>query len=145
MLRAYQLSLAQGYRNETVDAYLDRAALCLDLSEVAPNVVQDVGVETALLLKEIFDRIELPPFEEIPDKQAVDSAGLTRWAVPQTAITIVQIEKGPRKGEFLFSSGTVARVREFYDRVVHLPYKPGTSVGGYEDYVFGPGPMIPQR
>jgi MscS family membrane protein len=145
MLRAYQLSLAQGYKNPSVDTYLDRAALCLDLSGIAPNVVQDVGVETALLLKEIFDRIELPPFEEIPDDKAVDSEGLTRWTVPLTAITIVQIEEGPRKGEFLFSSGTVARVREFYDRVAHLPYKPGTSVGGYEDYVFGPGPMIPQR
>ena len=145
MFRAYQLSLAHGYKNATVDAYLDRAALCLDLSEIAPNVVQDVGVEAALLLKEVFDRIELPPVEEIPDKKAVDSEGLIRWTVPQTSIAIVKIEKGPRKGEFLFSSSTVARVREFYGRVDHLPYKPGASVDAYEDYIFGPGPMIPQR
>ena len=26
-------------------------------------------------------------------------------------------------------------MREFYDRIVHLPYKPGTSVGAYEDYI----------
>ena len=69
MNRAYQLSLAKGYKSEDVDAYLDRAALCLDLSEIAPNVVQDVGVETALLLKEIFDRIELPPDVDIPGKR----------------------------------------------------------------------------
>jgi MscS family membrane protein len=145
MNRAYRLSLAKGYKSEDVDAYLDRAALCLDLSEIAPNVVQDVGVETALLLKEIFDRIELPPDVDIPGKRMSDLEGLIRWTVPQTAIAIVKIVKGPRTGEYLFGSGTVARVREFYDRVDHLPYKPGASVGAYEDYVFGPGPMIPQR
>jgi MscS family membrane protein len=145
MLRAYNLSLVHGYKDKAVNVYLDRAALCLDLSEIAPNVVQDVGVETALLLKEVFDRIQTPPLKEIPDDKVVDTKGLTRWTVPQTAIAIVQVEKGPRKGEFLFSSGTVARVREFYDRVAHLPYKPDSSVGAYEDYVYGPGPMIPQR
>jgi MscS family membrane protein len=145
MIRAYQLSLVYGYRNEAVQVYLDRAALCIDLSQIAPNVVQDVGVETALLLKEVFDRIETPPLEKIPDKNTVAAEGLTRWTVPQTAIAIVKVEKGPRKGEFLFSGETVARAREFYDRVDHLPYKPGASVGAYEDYVFGPGPMIPQR
>ena len=145
MLRAYNLSLVHGYKDKAVSVYLDRAALCLDLSEIAPNVVQDVGVEAALLLKEVFDRIELPPIEEVPDKKVVDTEGLTGWTIPQTTIAIIQVEKGPRKGEFLFSSGTVARVREFYDRVAHLPYKSGASVGAYEDYAYGPGPMIPQH
>ncbi len=143
--RAYQKSLVSGYKRPDVDVHLDRAAACIDLSKVAPNVVQDVGVETALLLKEIFDRIELPPFEEVPDKATVDSEGLTRWTIPNTAITIVKVEEGPRQGEFLFSADTVARVREYYDNVAHLPYKSGASVGAYEDYIFGPGPMIPQR
>ena len=145
MNRAYQLSLVEGYKRDDVYVYLNRAARCLDLSEIAPNVVQDVGDETALLLKEVFDRIEMPPEEEIPGKRMSNLEGLTRWTVPQTSIAIVKIEKGPRKGEFLFSSGTVARVREFYDQVDHLPYKPGASVDAYEDYVFGPGPLIPQR
>ncbi|MDX1707962.1 MAG: hypothetical protein R3274_05135, partial [Desulfobacterales bacterium] len=140
--RAYQKSLVNGYKRPDVEAYLDRAAACFDLSQIAPNVVQDVGVETALLLKEVLDRIELPPMEEVPDRATVDSEGLTRWTVPDTAITIVKVENGPRQGEFLFSTDTVARVREFYDNVVHLPYKSGSSVGAYEDYIFGPGPMI---
>ncbi len=143
--QAYQKSLVSGYKKPDVDVHLDRAAACLDLSHIAPNVVQDVGVETALLLKEIFDRIELPPIKEIPDKSAVDLEGLTRWKVPNTAITIVKVEKGPRQGEFLFSTDTVAHAREYYDKVAHLPYKSGASVGAYEDYIFGPGPMIPQR
>ena len=145
MNRAYQISLAKGYKKEAVYVYLNRAALCLDLSEIAPSLVQDVGVETALLLKEVFDRIETPPLEEIPDRNSVASDGLSSWTVPQTTIAILKIEKGPHQGEFLFSADTVARVREFYDRVDNLPYKPGASVGAYEDYVFGPGPMIPQH
>ncbi len=145
MNRAYQKHLVSGYKDPEVEVYLDRAAACLDLSGIAPNLVQDVGVETALLLKEIFDRIELPPLEEVPDKETVDSEGLSRWTVPNTDITIVKVKEGPRQGEFLFSTGTVARVREYYDNVVHLPYKSGASVGAYEDYIYGPGPLIPQR
>ena len=145
MDRAYQNSLVKGYRDEAVTNLLNRAAECLDLSEIAPNVVQDVGVETALLLKEVFDRIELPPYKNIPSKETAGFNKLTRWTVPNTAINIVKVEKGPRKGEFLFSAHTVARMREFYDRVHYLPYKPGASVGAYEDYIFSPGPMIPQN
>jgi MscS family membrane protein len=117
----------------------------LDLSEIAPNVVQDVGDETTLLLKEILDRIDMPPVEEIPGKEKVDAKGLTDWTVPNTAIRIVKVVKGPREGEFLFSTNTVAKVRKYYDRVGHLPYKPGASIGAYEDYIFSPGPMIPQQ
>ena len=145
MSKAYQTGLVKSSKDEAVIVLLNRAAECLDLSEIAPNVVKDVGVETALLLKEIFDRIELPPYKEIPNKKTTELDGSTSWTVPNTAIRIVRVEKGPRKGEFLFSTGTVARTRDFYDRIVHLPYKPGASVGAYEDYIFGPGPMIPQR
>ncbi|MGD8944994.1 MAG: mechanosensitive ion channel, partial [Desulfobacterales bacterium] len=145
MQRAYRKSIRLGFKNEKVYVDLSRAVKCLDLSEVAPNVVQDVGDETALLLKEIFDRIELPPFAEIPDVSTVESQGLIQWTVPDTAIKVIMIEKGPRQGEFLFSSGTVAGVREYYRQVRHLPYKSGASVDAYEDYIYGPGPMIPQH
>ncbi|MGD8962522.1 MAG: mechanosensitive ion channel [Desulfobacterales bacterium] len=145
MQRAYRKSLRLGFKNEKVYVDLNRATQCFDLSEIAPNVVQDVGDETALLLKEVFDRIELPPFEQIPDVSAVESQGLTQWTVPNTAIKIVMMEKGPRQGEFLFSPGTVANVHEYYERVDHLPYKSGASVDAYTDYIYGPGPMIPQH
>ena len=143
--RAYRKSLNLGYGNEEVRIYLNRAAKCLDLSDIAPTVVEDVGAESALLLKEVFDRIELPPIDSVPDRTAVTTQGLTQWTVPNTAITIVAIEEGPRQGEFLFSAETVASVREFYDLVDDLPYKSGSSVGAYEDYIYGPGPMIPKR
>ncbi|MGD9150683.1 MAG: mechanosensitive ion channel family protein, partial [Desulfobacterales bacterium] len=143
MNRVYQRHLVKDY-SEAIRVHFRRAAGCLDLSKIAPSVLQDVGLETALLLKEIFDRIELPPFEKIPDQSAVHSEGLTQWTVPNTEITISKVEEGPHQGKFLFSTDAVARVREFYDRVAHLPYKPGASVDIYEDYIFGPGVLIPQ-
>jgi MscS family membrane protein len=143
MNRVYQRHLVKDY-SEAMRVYMRRAAGCIDLSKTAPGVVQDVGLETALLLKEVFDRIELPPFEKIPDKSAVHSTGLTQWTVPNTEITIIKVEKGPHQGKFLFSTDTVARARVFYEQVAHLPYKPGASVDIYEDYIFGPGPLIPK-
>ena len=56
MNRAYQKHLVKDY-TEAIYVYLNWSVRCLDLSEIAPNVVQDLGFEKALLLKEIFDRI----------------------------------------------------------------------------------------
>ena len=144
MNRVYQRHLAKDY-TEAINVHLHRAVRCLDLSEIAPGVVQNAGPESALLLKEVFDRIELPPYDKIPANKEVEYEELIRWVVPHTAIAIVKIEKGPRQGEFLFSTSTVAKVREFYDRVEHLPYKPGASVDIYKDYIFRSGSMIPQQ
>ena len=142
--RAHQKSLQSGYKDEAVLALLNRAAECFDLSEIAPSLVQDVGVESALLLKEIFDRIEVPPYKEIPGEETAGFDALTSWTVPNTPIKIVKVEKEPRKGEFLFSTGTVARMKELYKRAAQLPYKPGASTGAYLDYIYAPGPMIPK-
>ena len=70
----------------------------LDLSETAPLVTDEVSAETALILKEILDRIELPPLEEIPDQVAVEELGLTRWTLPHTEIRLVRLDEGERQG-----------------------------------------------
>jgi hypothetical protein len=44
-----------------IEYYGNRAIRCLDLSKVAPSVLLDVGIESGLLLKEVLDRIEIPP------------------------------------------------------------------------------------
>jgi MscS family membrane protein len=111
--------------------------------------VDEVGKETAVLLMEILDRIEIPVIEQVPgarqiDAEKVDESKLTSWTIPETAITITQVPEGPRRGEFLFSPETVSRVKEFYDRVEHLPYKDGTVLeDAYHVYLQAPGPMIP--
>jgi MscS family membrane protein len=107
-----------------------KAKRCLDLSGVPPLVFDEVSTHDALVLKEILDRIELPPAHDIPDAGEVAELGITRWTIPHTEITLVQNADGDRAGEWLFSSGTVARANEFYDKVRSLPYRPG-RLGGH--------------
>lgn len=133
-----------GYKTRRADENFSEVVRCLDLSKTPPSLVGAVGHETVILLKEIFDRIELPPFDQIPDADEVQEEGLTRWTIPFTEIKIVKVQKGEREGDFLFSAGTVARAKTFFKTVQHLPYKPGASIDAYEDYLYGAGPMIPQ-
>ena len=102
---------------------------CLDLSEIPPLVLEDVSAETALILKEVLDRIELPPPSQIPDRAAVEELVLSRWIIPHTEIQLVLIAEGERQGQWIFSAGTVERAEEFYNRVRQLPYRPGRSGG----------------
>ena len=85
----------------------------------------------ALLLLEILNRIELPPESDIPGDDEVAQSGMKQWTIPDTRLTIQQIENGPRTGEFLFSARTVERLRRMYMLVKHLPYK---REGAYDIY-----------
>ncbi|MFQ5991940.1 MAG: mechanosensitive ion channel family protein [Nitrospiraceae bacterium] len=111
-----------------------RAGRYLDLSEVPDAVAEETMVETIVLLKEILDRIQIPPAESIPDVDMMEAEELTRWRIPETSITIAQVSDGPQAGQYLFTSMTVERAEEFYDRVKHLPYKAGAWKGVYELY-----------
>lgn len=89
--------------------FLNRAQDCLNLSEIPLRLKRDTGIEAVIMLKEVLDRIEIPPYAEIPDSEAVASdEELTRWRLPNTRIEIIKVESGSRVGEFLFSSETVA-------------------------------------
>jgi MscS family membrane protein len=110
-----------------------RARGCLDVSDVPPLVLHQVSAEGALLLKEVLDRIELPPENDIPDTPEVAAGKLTRWTIPHTEITLVKVAEGDQEGEWLFSSRTVARASEFYERVKALPYQPGRLGGHLEE------------
>ena len=107
---------------------------CLDVSAFPPEVADDLATETALQLKDVLDRIELPPVSQIPGPAEVAEQDLQKWAIPHTEIVLVRIAEGERTGEFLFSTGTVERAPEFYERVKHLPYQPGKQ-GGHLDEI----------
>ena len=120
--------------------FFNRAKNCLNLSEMPSRLKSDTGTEGVILLKEILDRIELPPDTDIPDAEAVAAdKKFSRWTLPYTEIDIVKVESGPRAGEFLFSTETVARLDEFYQKVKNLPYKPGATEGFYQFYISTPG------
>ncbi len=118
----------------------NRANDCLNLSEIPPALKRDTGLEGVVLLKEILDRIEVPPYAEIPDAEAVAADDeLTHWRLPQTKIDIVKVDSGVSAKEFLFSSETVAQLEEFYQRVKTLPYKPGATEGFFQFWFYTPG------
>lgn len=121
---------------------LKQAVGSLNLRAIPPATRRFVSLEAALQLKEVLDRLELPPTVDIPDAQAVEAQGLTRWRVPQTRIDIVQVAEGPRTGEFLFDPDTVRRVAEMYRAVRHLRYQNLESMGFYERIVSTPGRLL---
>jgi len=133
---------------------LRRGVYCLDLSEVPPTFKRLTGYEGALKLKEIFDRIDLPPFQQIPDARDIEKEEeekrfpkLHRWRLPNTDIIIARVEEGARMGEYLFTPQTAARLDEFYKRVYDYPYKSGVPVSKdfLEFYMSTPGRLLPPK
>ncbi len=135
---AYQIAGESDQRRETLEP-LNRAVRCLDLSEVPPYLVPTKGPEIAMMLKEVLDRIELPPFEDVPDREAVERSWSSDMPEGASIIAIAVITEGPRSGEFLFTADTVRRVPEFYDLVRDLPYRRNATRDIYEAYVLTPG------
>jgi small-conductance mechanosensitive channel len=134
--------------------YFDSGVECLNLSQIPKNLKENTGYESAIMLKEVFDRIDLPPFEEIPNAEAIEAeeekektAELSRYRIPNTDIIIDMVEDGPREGEFLFTPETVSRIEEFYGKVKDYPYKTNTllSTDFFEFYVTNPGRLLPPK
>lgn len=116
---------------DRLKSFLNRAARCLDLTEVSPTLSPRVSLESLLLLKEIMDRIDLPDPDSVPDAQAMAAANLDRWRIPHTEIVIAKLTRGDRTGEFLFSPATLQRLPEFYGKVQSRPYRPGSWEGAF--------------
>ncbi|MFT5325858.1 MAG: MscS family membrane protein, partial [Planctomycetaceae bacterium] len=129
------------------DAMRSRVLRCLDLSELAPAVRMSLAKEAAVCLKEVLDRIEVPPESEWPGSTQVTPLGITRWTIPHTEISIVKMKEGPRGGEFLFSAETVERAADFYEIVKDRGYieRPTTTRGYYARFISEPGWLIPGR
>jgi MscS family membrane protein len=126
-------------------AIKNRVLRCLDASQLAPAVRMSLTKEASVCLKEVLDRIELPPESEWPNAVEVTEQQITKWTIPHTEISIVRIKDGTREGEFLFSSETVERATEFYAIVKSRDYltRDSTTPGFYERFVSEPGWMIP--
>ncbi len=123
-----------------VDYALNKAELAkrtLDLSEVPAALAGQIGYYRILQLKEILDRLDLPPMDSVPDAAAMADKEFKSWTIPGTEITVARVEQGPRAGEYLFTPETVAKLPAFYQSIRHLPYKPGATENWYETYRYG--------
>ena len=135
-------STSVGEKVQQGRSFLQRAIGTLNLSEIPSSLKQDTGIESTVRLLEILERIEIPPYTEIPDAEAVANEELSRWTLPDTEIHIVKVEQGPRAGEFLFSPETVDRLPEFYQKIKNLPYKPDAIKDIYQIYISTPGEVF---
>ena len=140
-LQAWQ----RGEPRQTVESYAGLAYQAFDFSRLPPENQLARKIETALFLKEILDRIELPPADEIPgdNDMANKERAVTKWTIPNTSITIEKLRDGPRAGEFLFTAETVDRLEDLYQRAKQLPYKPGAMVGILDTFLHSPGIIVP--
>ncbi len=119
---------------ESANDKLNRAVRTLDLEDIPFILREEKGNEAAKYLKEVIDRIILIDYSKIPER--IDGSGqpVVRWRLKDTEITILQKSEGERSGEYLISSSTVYRAREFYDKVQHLDYLKGSGMGaGFEE------------
>lgn len=136
-------------KGELADLAVRRIISCLDLSKVAPALRRGVSAESAVCLKEVLDRMDLPPWDQIPDVDQLsteDNRPLRHWRLPGTEITITRITEGPREGEYLFDPETVEKAKEYFELVRHLPYKEhGSTPGIYDWYLSNAGSMIPDK
>ena len=121
------------------------AGASFDLSDDPPRGWYIRTFERMVMFKEILDRIELPPYEQIPGKEQVAEEDISHWTIPHTLIDIVKIEAGPHAGQYLISKETVANMRRYFELVRDLPYRPTAEVGLYEELRVSPGPLIPKR
>lgn len=113
---------------------LNDAVRTLDLSEIPAINRQESAREVALLLKEVLDRVIVIDYSKIPQEGSEFVLNTPRWRLKDTEIVISRQAEGDRSGEWLFSAQTVARAREFYEKVRNLPYLKGTTGGaGYQD------------
>lgn len=125
-----------------INVLLKRAVGSLDLSQVPRATRPFIGVEAAVQIKEVLDRVPLPPLESIPDKEMIEASNIIRWRIPHTGISITRIEEGPRSGEFLFDADAVSRSGEMYRTVRHLPYVNNDTGGTYAEIVATPGRLL---
>lgn len=120
-----------------------KLAPAIDLS-VLPAITRDEAQRRIMIqIKEVLDRVELPPPSEIPDAKSMKELGKTRWQIPGTDIAIQQIESGPRKGDYIFASDSLERLPAMYEMAKSIPYVTRTTENWYERQIQYPiGPMF---
>lgn len=125
----------------------ERVLRGLDLSELPPAARKKIAQTAAGALYETLSRLELPAFDQIPGETqwgTVDGTNSAFWVIPDTEIVLVRSMSGSRQGQFLFSTETVSRAEEFYEKVHELPYTRSIPLEYMQEIIVNQGGwMIP--
>lgn len=124
---------------------LDPLRQLFDLREVPIANKLEVGGASFNYLYDILARLPLVPLDSVPGGKGFDpEKGPERWTYPDTEIRIKRIEEGPRKGEYLFSADTVARLPEFHARIIdQSPLRPTPYPNLRNEAIYVTGPLFP--
>ena len=116
-----------------------------DLSDVPPANQREVGGASFTYLYDIVVRLPAIELEAVPGGRDFDAAkGPERWSYPDTEIYIKRMEEGPRKGEYLFSADTVARLPEFHALIIQQPPVQPTQYPNWrQEIMSATGPLFP--
>ncbi len=118
-----------------------------DLRNVAPSLRADYASASAIYLREIIDRVGLPPLEDIPDEKmmhdAIEEGFPARWQLPDMPFEIVRVEEGENAGHYVFSEETVTEVKPLFSEIRHMPYKSSAAKDFYYYFFLTPNPVIP--
>lgn len=135
-----------------IDALMEKAERTLDLSELPQTTRARAGIELVLQLQEILDRIPSIDLTAVPG----ETAGTFRtpfkgdnlpeqWTIPGTSLRLVRQTQGERRGHYLFSDDSVARIPEDYAIVKELPLRADRGEDLFAYYIYTPGNLIAPR
>lgn len=150
----YYFFFSPSVRRKAADAerLIVLAGRALDLSEVPPAALHSTRIESVLLLKEILDRIPLPPPDRIPDAAEIQRVAeaehqppLTSWTLPGTEIRFERVASGAQTGQYLIAKDTVARLESYYRLVQARPRRPDAAADLYDFYSATPGTLLPPK
>ena len=120
-----------------------------DLRDVAPSLREKMASASGIYLREIIDRVGLPPIEVIPTelemRNAMEAGYPGRWQLPELPFEIIRVDSGADEGKYLFSNETLERVKPLFQEIRHLPYKANAAEDFYEFYFLTPNPIIPRE
>ncbi|WP_349366037.1 MAG: mechanosensitive ion channel family protein [Nitratireductor rhodophyticola] len=147
--RYYDLLRQDTYTTED-DAELqhlyDEMQWFFDLRNVAPSLRQDTAVNSAVYLREVIDRIGLPPVSQIPDRRqmlaAIDEGYPPAWKIGNSPLVVTRIDEGTNQGKYLFSEETLELAEDLFWQLRSFPYRSAAAEGFYEASFLTPRPTL---
>lgn len=120
-----------------------RAIYLLDLDDQPPQLRNETGVESILMLYEILTRIHLGATSDLPGSEQVEAQALKSWVVPNTTLALQLAGENAAAQGFRLSDGSLARLRTDYELIRYEPKRSGSlGFDTYEAFRSGVGPWL---